>query len=174
MPKLIFNKLGYSYIYYDEIGDYGTTEHPFYLLNPTKKDLILFMSPLMQYLLDAFRIRGQKSGVDLLVYYLPDLSRMKFTTYNKLLEELDITEKEQHEINEYKILEFPHTFLFNNSNDSSEGKKKRSVKKQNTRTLKSKHELDLREKFRRSVKKNRTFKLVLNLDKHRTSKRKKM
>jgi hypothetical protein len=175
IPKLIFNGYGYSYIYYDEIGNCGTTETPFYLLNPTKKDIILFMSPLMQYLLKAFRIKGNHCSVDSIVYYLPDLSRMTFNTYKELLEELHITVKEQHEINEYKILEFPHTFLFN-GNDSAEGKKKRSVKKQNTRTQKSKHELKLRDEFRRSVKKqnNRTSKHVLNLEKVRRSKRKKM
>ena len=152
IPKLIFNGFGYSYIYYDETGNCGTTQVPFYLLNPTKKDLILFMSPLIQYLLDAFRIKGQNSGIDSLVYYLPDLSQMKFNTYKELLEELHITSKEQKEISAYKVLEFPHVFIFKDTEDSAEGKKKRSVKKQNCRTSKSKHELELRDKFRRSVK----------------------
>lgn len=151
IPKLIINGFGYSYIYYDEKGDCGTTQLPFYLLNPTKKDLLLFMSPLMQYLLDAFRIKGQNSGIDSLEYYLPDLSHMKFTTYNELLEELHITAKDQKEISAYKVLDFPHVFIFKNNEESDEGKKKRSVKKQKCRTSKSKRELKSREKFRRSM-----------------------
>jgi len=102
--KVIVNGLGEPYVFNDNKGKYGVSEGPYYVLNPSKKELIFLLSELFQYLSWAFKIQGNKNDM-FLFKFIPDLNKLDFTDKESMIKSLGLND-DSFEINEYKVPEF--------------------------------------------------------------------
>ena len=63
-PKLIINGIGsYNYVYYDKIGEFGLTQSPIGIINPSTNTLQLIQSPLFHYIANATKIIGNNFNI---------------------------------------------------------------------------------------------------------------
>jgi hypothetical protein len=63
-PKLIINGIGsYNYVYYDKIGEYGLTQSPIGIINPSANTLQLIQSPLFHYIANSTKIIGNNFNI---------------------------------------------------------------------------------------------------------------
>ena len=70
-PKLIINGIGsYNYVYYDKIGEYGLTQSPIGIINPSHNTLQFIQSPLFHYIANATKIIGNNFNIKT-SYFLP-------------------------------------------------------------------------------------------------------
>jgi hypothetical protein len=102
--KAIINGLGVPYVYMDTKGEYGVTEGPYYVLEPSKKESIFLQSHLFQLLANAFKIQGNKNDM-FLFDVLPNFNNLSFTSESGMLEALHLT-KYNDEINSFDIPTF--------------------------------------------------------------------
>jgi hypothetical protein len=62
--KLIINGIGsYNYVFYDKIGEYGITQSPIAIINPTENTLQFIQSPLFHYIADSTKIIGNNFNI---------------------------------------------------------------------------------------------------------------
>jgi hypothetical protein len=104
--KVIINGLGVPYVLDDKNKEYGTSEAPNYILEPSRKEKIFLFSKLFQYLNWGYRIQGNKNDR----YFfdiMPDLNKFNYTDENTMIKALGL-EKDLEEINKYNVPEFEH------------------------------------------------------------------
>jgi len=64
VPKVIINGIGsYNYVFYDKKGEYGVTQSPAYILNPSKNTLQFVQSKLFHYVINATKIIGNNINI---------------------------------------------------------------------------------------------------------------
>jgi hypothetical protein len=102
--KAIVNGLGVPYVYMDTKGEYGVTEGPYYVLEPSKKESIFLQSKLFQLLANAFKIQGNKNDM-FLFDVVPNLNTLSFTSESSLYDALHINTF-QKDIDEFVIPTF--------------------------------------------------------------------
>lgn len=138
MPKLFVNGLGmYNRVFYDKKGEYGATQSPFYLLNPTNSDLVFFHSKLFQYICDALKIKGNNLSKPIINQFLP-----KFTDIvneGDIYNILRLTNKEIEDIEKTKIKPTPDIFSKKpKTNNSYKKESNKTITKSKTKTKKKK------------------------------------
>jgi len=63
-PKLIINGIGsYNYVFYDKKGEYGITQSPIGIINPSVNTLQFIQSPLFHYIANSTKIIGNNFNV---------------------------------------------------------------------------------------------------------------
>ncbi len=102
--KAIINGLGVPYVFMDTKGEYGVTEGPYYVLEPSKKESIFLQSKLFQLLASAYKIQGNKNDM-FLFDVLPNFNTLSFTTESEMLDGLHLT-RFKDEIDEYPVPTF--------------------------------------------------------------------
>jgi len=79
-PKLILNGLGVPYVFYDKTGQYGATQVPVLITNPSKELVDFTQSKLFYYIMGGLKVTGNNN----LPYMLEDIPKgfgadLKFT-----------------------------------------------------------------------------------------------
>ena len=70
-PKYIINGIGsYNYVFYDKNGEYGVTQSPLLILNPSPNTMKFIDSPLFHYISNATKIIGNNFNKKT-SYFLP-------------------------------------------------------------------------------------------------------
>jgi len=95
LPKILLNGVGYSYVYYDEKGEYGVTQVPVVILNPSKKLAKFCQSSFFQFIISALRFTKTNN----LPYMFTDIP----SDYG---EGLKLTTEEKNLISRFKELKF--------------------------------------------------------------------
>jgi hypothetical protein len=63
-PKLIINGIGsYNYVFYDKKGEYGITQSPIGIINPSVNTLQFIQSPLFHYIANSTKIIGNNFNI---------------------------------------------------------------------------------------------------------------
>jgi len=112
MPKIIINSFGVCYVYYDEHGLYGKTEHSCFITYPSLYELIFFKSHLYQFLNNAYKLMGNNQGLEMFDI-LPDFSTYTFTNEDEMMTQLGLDEYKD-EIYKYKVPVVNETELIEN------------------------------------------------------------
>jgi len=103
-PKLIINGIGsHMYVFYDEKGEYGVTQSPLIINEPSKNTIQFIQSSLFHYIINSTKIIGnninKKSSL-----FLPIIpENLKINTINDLYKYFDFTNDENNEINSFHI-----------------------------------------------------------------------
>jgi hypothetical protein len=64
IPKLIINGIGsYNYVLYDKNGEYGITQSPIGIINPSANTLQFIQSPLFHYIANSTKIIGNNFNI---------------------------------------------------------------------------------------------------------------
>jgi len=110
-PKLIINGIGsYNYVLYDQEGNYGLTQSPLGILNPTHNTVQFIQSRLFQYISNATKIIGNNFNkkTSLFLPLLPDIPIEK---EEDLYDYFEFTEEERIQIRSIKLPTFLLTEL---------------------------------------------------------------
>ena len=63
-PKLIINGIGsYNYVFHDMKGEYGITQSPVAIINPTNNTIKLIESPLFHYIANSTKVIGNNFNI---------------------------------------------------------------------------------------------------------------
>ena len=80
--KLIINGIGsYNYVFYDERGEYGFTQSPIAIIDPSPNTLQLVQSKLFHYLVNATKIIGNNFNIQTALF-LPLISAEEIAIHN--------------------------------------------------------------------------------------------
>ena len=83
--KIIINGIGsYNYIFYDERGEYGFTQSPVAIIEPSTNTLQLIQSKLFHYIADATKIIGNNFNIQTSLF-LPIIDEKKIKINNQFL-----------------------------------------------------------------------------------------
>ena len=110
--KLIINGIGsYNYVYYDKAGEYGITQSPMTILEPSENTLRFIQSPLFHFITNATKIIGNNLNKKTSLF-LPILPRdIEIKNDEDLYKYFEFTPKEIDQIKCFKIPEFQNAFL---------------------------------------------------------------
>jgi hypothetical protein len=75
-PKLLINGLGVPYVYYDKKGEYGPSQSPVIVLNPSVNIVNLIMSDFFTFIAWGLRLTGN-NNLPYLFEYVPNVSKEK-------------------------------------------------------------------------------------------------
>jgi len=100
-PKLLVNGLGVPYVYYDSKGEYGPSQSPVIVLNPSKNIVNLVQSSLFTFIAWGLRLTGN-NNLPYLFNAIPDVSKESNTykTIEDIKRGLGLTNEEISFINE--------------------------------------------------------------------------
>ena len=103
-PKLIINGIGsYNYVFYDIKGEYGMTQSPIGILNPTANTLQLIQSPIFHYITDSVKIIGNNFNIKTSLF-LPIIPEdIKIKNVNDLYNYFEFSIDEIAKINRFSI-----------------------------------------------------------------------
>ncbi len=114
-PKLIINGIGsYNYVLYDKEGNYGLTQSPLGILNPTHNTVHFIQSRLFQYISNATKIIGNNFNKKTSLF-LPLLPDIRICNEEDLYDYFEFTEEERNQIRSIKLPTFPMTELMRKS-----------------------------------------------------------
>ena len=101
-PKLLINGLGVPYVYYDKKGEYGPSQSPIIVLNPSVNIVNLIMSDFFTFIAWGLRLTGN-NNLPYLFEYVPNISKEKnpYKTLDQIKEGLHLTSAEISFIKEY-------------------------------------------------------------------------
>lgn len=104
IPKLIINGIGsYNYVFYDIKGEYGMTQSPIGILNPSANTLQLIQSPLFHYITDSVKIIGNNFNIKTSLY-LPIIPEdIKIKDVNDLYNYFEFSLDEIAKINHFSV-----------------------------------------------------------------------
>ena len=71
-PKIIINGFGVKYIYFDEKGEYGTTDTPFILLTADRNIYKMLSTNLWNFIVNAIGILGNNLN-ERIFFYIPNI-----------------------------------------------------------------------------------------------------
>lgn len=111
-PKLIINGIGsHNYVFHDKKGEYGITQSPVYILNPSKNTIRFVYSPLFHYIANAMKIIGNNFNKKTNVYYpvIPKDYIMK--NNNDIYKYFQLTKDEINQVEEYSVPTYAHQEL---------------------------------------------------------------
>jgi hypothetical protein len=101
--KLIINGIGsYNYVFYDKHGEYGFTQSPIAVCEPSSNTLHLIQSKLFHYLADATKIIGNNFNIQTLLF-LPLIIKPEIANENDLYDYFEFTNEERTEIEKSSI-----------------------------------------------------------------------
>ena len=138
-PKLIINGIGsHNYVFHDKKGEYGITQSPVYILNPSKNTIRFVYSPLFHYIANAMKIIGNNFNKKTNVYYpvIPKNNMMK--NNDDIYKYFELTKDEIRDIEKYTT----PTYIRNELSCEGNERKKRTrrqrlnrIGKKNTKKL---------------------------------------
>jgi hypothetical protein len=103
-PKLIINGIGsYNYVFYDKKGEYGITQSPIGIINPTENTVQFIQSSLFHYISNSTKIIGNNFNkkTSLFLPIIPDYIAIKHI--NDLYTYFEFSEDEIVKINQFTI-----------------------------------------------------------------------
>jgi hypothetical protein len=106
--KIIINGIGsYNYIFYDERGEYGFTQSPVAIIEPSTNTLQLIQSKLFHYIADATKIIGNNFNIQTSLF-LPiiDEKKIKINNQLELYQYFDFSNEEIEEVEKYSIPQY--------------------------------------------------------------------
>ena len=106
--KLIINGIGsYNYVFYDERGEYGFTQSPVAIIEPSPNTLQLIQSKLFHYIADATKIIGNNFNIQTSLF-LPIIDEKKININNQLelYQYFDFSNEEIEEVEKYSIPQY--------------------------------------------------------------------
>ena len=103
-PKIIINGIGsYNYIFYDKKGEYGITQSPIGIINPSANTLQFIQSPLFHYIANSTKIIGNNFNIKTSLF-LPIIPEdIKIKDVNDLYKYFDFSKDEITNINSFSI-----------------------------------------------------------------------
>jgi hypothetical protein len=103
-PKLIINGIGsYNYVFYDKIGEYGITQIPIGIINPSANTLQFIQSPLFHFIANSTKIIGNNFNIKTTMF-LPIIPEdIKIKDVNDLYNYFGFSLVEIAEINSFSI-----------------------------------------------------------------------
>lgn len=105
--KLIINGIGsYNYVFYDEQGEYGFTQSPLAICEPSTNTLQLIQSKLFHYLADATKIIGNNFNIQTSLFLPLIPSSMTITNVEDLYDYFGFTLEQRKEIEKWAIPEY--------------------------------------------------------------------
>lgn len=107
-PKLFINGLGLPYVFYDKKGEYGPSQSPIVVLNPSKQLVKFCESSFFQFIAWALRITGNNN----LPYIFLDIPK----SFGK---NLGLTENEKKLIDSFELPQFEDKDLLQSSCNST-------------------------------------------------------
>jgi hypothetical protein len=99
IPKLIINGIGsYNYVFYDKNGEYGITQSPIGIINPSANTLQFIQSPLFHYIANSTKIIGNNEFskdeiTKIICYSIPTYSKQELSCDGKNMFGITQTEK---------------------------------------------------------------------------------
>ena len=110
--KLIINGIGsYNYVFYDEAGEYGITQSPMTILEPSENTLRFIQSPLFHFITNATKIIGNNLNKKTSLFLPIIPTDTIITTNDELYDYFEFTPKEVDMIKCFKIPEYISIFL---------------------------------------------------------------
>ena len=106
--KLIINGIGsYNYVFYDERGEYGFTQSPVAIIEPSSNTLQLIQSKLFHYIADATKIIGNNFNIQTSLF-LPiiDEKKIKIKNQVELYQYFNFSNEEIEEVEKYSIPQY--------------------------------------------------------------------
>ena len=106
--KLIINGIGsYNYVFYDERGEYGFTQSPVAIIEPSSNTLQLIQSKLFHYIADATKIIGNNFNIQTSLF-LPmiDEKKIKINNQAELYQYFNFSNEEIEEVEKYSIPQY--------------------------------------------------------------------
>lgn len=106
--KLIINGIGsYNYVFYDERGEYGFTQSPVSIIEPSTNTLQLIQSKLFHYIADATKIIGNNFNIQTSLF-LPiiDEKKIKINNQLELYQYFNFSNEEIEEVEKYSIPQY--------------------------------------------------------------------
>lgn len=106
--KLIINGIGsYNYVFYDERGEYGFTQSPVAIIEPSSNTLQLIQSKLFHYIADATKIIGNNFNIQTSLF-LPiiDEKKIKINNQLELYQYFNFSNEEIEEVEKYSIPQY--------------------------------------------------------------------
>jgi hypothetical protein len=103
-PKLIINGIGsYNYVYYDKIGEFGLTQSPIGIINPSANTLQFIQSSLFHYIANSTKIIGNNFNIKT-SYFLPIIPEtIEINSLNDLYNYFNFSNDEIAELNSFSI-----------------------------------------------------------------------
>ena len=112
IPKLIINGIGsYNYVFYDKTGEYGITQSPIGIINPSTNTLQFIQSPLFHYIANSTKIIGNNFNVktSLFLPIIPENINIKGV--NDLYSYFGFSTDEIAKINNFSVPKYKDQFL---------------------------------------------------------------
>ena len=104
IPKIIINGIGsYNYVFYDKKGEYGMTQSPIGILNPSANTIQFIQSPLFHYIANSTKIIGNNFNkkTSLFLPIIPE--KIKIRNVNDLYDFFGFSSNEIANINSFSI-----------------------------------------------------------------------
>jgi len=104
VPKLIINGIGsYNYVFHDKTGEYGFTQSPIGIINPSANTLQLIQSPLFHYISNSTKIIGNNFNIKTSLFLPIIPENIKIKSVNDLYNYFGFTRNEIAQINSFSI-----------------------------------------------------------------------
>ena len=150
VPKLIINGIGsYNYVFYDIKGEYGLTQSPVAIINPSKNTLQFIQSALFHYITSSTKIIGNNFNIKTSTF-LPIISQdVKINDVNDLYNYFNFTPSEISMINKFSIPIYKTQYLSCDGKTLLNGnvipKIKEETHEEKTEEEKNEHEIEVAE-----------------------------
>lgn len=103
-PKLIINGIGsYNYVFYDNKGEYGFTQSPIGIINPSINTIQFIQSPLFHYIANSTKIIGNNFNIKTALFLPIIPENIKITNINDLYNYFEFNPDEIDEIKKFSI-----------------------------------------------------------------------
>lgn len=104
IPKLIINGIGsHNYVFHDKKGEYGITQSPVYILNPSRNTVRFMHSPLFHYIANSMKIIGNNFNNKTNIYYPIIPKNIQISNNDDIYEYFRLTKSEVNQIKQYNV-----------------------------------------------------------------------
>ena len=112
IPKLIINGIGsYNYVFYDKTGEYGITQSPIGIINPSTNTLQFIQSPLFHYIANSTKIIGNNFNIKTSLFLPIIPENIKIKDVNDLYSYFGFSTDEIAKINNFSVPKYKDQFL---------------------------------------------------------------
>jgi hypothetical protein len=129
-PKLLINGLGVPYVYYDSKGEYGPSQSPVIVLNPSKNIVNLTKSKFFSFVAWGLRLTGN-NNLPYLFNAIPDISKdqNQYKTMDDIKRGFGLTNEEFKFIdNNFHTYEYENKDNFEKCSKTKTQKENKSIK----------------------------------------------